>query len=58
MESRCEAEERDYSCDFVQEEEGGDVGDGRCAERGGVAAQEGWETGFEALDAGLGRCCL
>lgn len=37
----------------MQDQEGGDVGDGRCAERGCVAAEEGWELGFEALDAGL-----
>ena len=32
--------------------------DGGCAERGRVAAQEGRELRFEALDAGLGCCCL
>ena len=32
--------------------------DWRCAERGGVAAQESWEAGFKTLDAGLGCCCL
>ena len=32
--------------------------DWRCAERGRVAAQEGRELRFEALDAGLGCCCL
>lgn len=33
--------------------------DGGCAERGRVAAQEGWEAGFEALDAGclVVGCC-
>lgn len=56
MESGCQAEDGDDSCDFVQEEERSDVGDGRGAERDGVAAEESWEAGFEARDAGGGWC--
>ena len=48
MESSCQAEERDYGCDFVEEEKSGDVRDGRGAEGSGVAAEESWEAGFEA----------
>ena len=58
MESGCEAEDRDDCCDFVQEEERGDVGDGRGAKREGVAAEESWEAGFEARDAGSVWWCL
>ena len=56
MESSREAENGDDGCDFVQEKECSDVGDGRGAERDGVAAEESWEAGFEARDAGGGWC--
>jgi len=35
-----EAEERDYGCDFVEQEEGGYVGDRGVGEGGGVAVEE------------------
>jgi hypothetical protein len=53
VESCCESEERDYGCDFVQQEESGDVRDGRGAQGDGVAAEESWEAGLEAGDARL-----
>ena len=48
MESSREAEEGDDGCDFVEEEESCDVGDGCGAEGQDVAAEESWEAGFEA----------
>lgn len=52
MEERREPEERDYGGEFVEDEEGGYVGEGRGAEGLEVAVEETGEAGFEAGDAG------
>lgn len=44
VENSGEAEERDYGGEFVQDEEGGYVGDGRGAEGLKVAGEEVWEA--------------
>jgi hypothetical protein len=53
----CEAEERDDRSEFVQDEEGGYVREGRSAEGARMFVQEGGETAVYAVDAGLGGCC-
>ena len=65
VEVACETEERDYGGEFVQEEEGGDVGEWSVGERIGVFVEEAGEAAVEALDAGLGGwgrlgevCCV
>lgn len=54
VENPGEAEERDYGGEFVQDEEGGYVGDGSGAEGLEVAGEEVWEARFEAGDSGGG----
>ena len=53
MKRRDEPEQRHDGRDLVQDQEGGDVGDGGAEERGRVGAQEGWEAVVEAAEAGL-----
>ena len=51
MECSGEPEEGDDSGEFVQDEEGGDVGERGVGERGGVSVQEFGEAAVEAVDA-------
>jgi hypothetical protein len=53
VECCCEAEERDYGSDFVQDEEGCDMCQGSRAEGIGIFMQELGEAAIEALDARL-----
>lgn len=56
MEGAGKSKERDDSREFMQDQEGGNVGDGGIAKRSDDALEEAWETRFEAGDT---RCwCL
>lgn len=52
MEPGHEGEERDHRRDFVQDEEGRDVGDGGAQEGGGIPLQDRWEARVQSLQAG------
>lgn len=59
VEVACKAEERDYSCEFVKDEKGRYVCNGRISKSIGVLVEELGEPAVEALDARLrrrGRC--
>lgn len=52
VEGSGEPEEGEYSGEFVEDEEGGDVGDGSVPEGLDVSAKEVGETRFDARNAG------